>query len=86
MDVLAGLDHIESDVKAGAFKNEYDFEAAVQKLIYATHDAHIVLDAGALSVFSFGSPLRIVSVSLDGIASPKIYSTGEQNSFSSRSS
>lgn len=77
VDVLAGLDLIEKDVKAGVFKNEYAFEAAVQKLIYATHDAHIILNAGALSVFTFGSPLRIASVSLDGIAPPKIYSTGE---------
>lgn len=81
VDVLAGLDRIESDIKSGAFSNEYEFELAVQKLLYATHDAHLVLYAGAMAVFSFGSPLRIASVSKDGIELPKVYITGNMFMF-----
>ena len=61
---------------AGAFQNEYEFESAIQEVVYATHDAHVTLSAGILSAFVFFSPLRIVSASTDGIALPKIYITG----------
>lgn len=61
---------------AGAFQNEYEFESAVQEIVYATHDAHVTLYAGILSAFTFFSPLRIVSASTDGIALPKIYIAG----------
>ncbi|KAL8780137.1 MAG: hypothetical protein Q9213_006621 [Squamulea squamosa] len=73
VDLLGGLDSIQRAVDNGEYKNEYDFEVAVQQLIYATHDAHITLYAGALSVFTFGAPLSIVSVSTDGIAYPKVF-------------
>ena len=73
IDVLASLDALEAQVQAGAFKTEYDFEVALQTVIYATHDAHVSLSAGILSIFTFGSPLRIVSVSSNGIELPKIY-------------
>lgn len=73
IDVLASLDALEAQVQAGAFKTEYDFEVALQTVIYAIHDAHVFLSAGILSIFTFGSPLRIVSVSSNGIELPKIY-------------
>ncbi|KAL8655711.1 MAG: hypothetical protein Q9226_002934 [Calogaya cf. arnoldii] len=73
VDLLGGLDSIQQAVDTGFYKNEYDFEAAVQKLVYAAHDAHITLYAGALSVFTFGAPVSIVSVSTDGIAYPKVF-------------
>lgn len=79
VDLLGGLNVIARDVQAGTYRNEYDFEVALQKLLYATHDSHIVLDGGALSVFKFGSPVRIVSVSADGIAVPRVYVLGEYN-------
>ncbi len=73
IDVLASLDALEGQVQAGAFKTEYDFEVALQTVIYALHDAHVSLSAGILSIFAFGSPLRIVSVSSNGIELPKIF-------------
>lgn len=76
VDLLGGLDAIQQAVDSGAYTNEYDFEAAVQKLVYSAHDAHLILYAGALSVFTFGAPVSIVSVSSDGIAYPKIFILG----------
>ena len=73
IDVLASLDALEAQVQVGTFKTEYEFEVALQTLLYATHDAHVSLSAGILSIFTFGSPLRIVSVSSNGIDLPKIY-------------
>lgn len=73
IDVLASLDALKGQVQVGTFKTEYDFEVALQTIIYAIHDAHVSLSAGILSIFTFGSPLRIVSVSSNGIELPKIY-------------
>lgn len=63
-------------MNAGQFQNEYDFEVAVQKLILATHDAHINLGYGILSIFTFGSPYGLVSISADGVALPKLFIPG----------
>lgn len=76
VDLLAGIDHIKTDVEKGSFANEYDFEHTLLQLLYSFKDAHVVFYAGALDVFTFGSPLRIVSASTDGIAFPKIYIAG----------
>ena len=73
IDVLASLDALQAQVQAGTFKTEYDFEVALQTILYAMHDAHVSLSGGILSIFTFGSPLRIVSVSSNGIELPKIY-------------
>lgn len=74
-------------MEAGQFQNEYAFEVAIQKLILATHDAHINLAFGIMSIFTFGSPYGLVSVSTDGVALPKLFvpghsmlSTGGRNS------
>jgi hypothetical protein len=77
VDLIAGLDLIQRQIDTGVFHNEYAFEAALQNLIYSTHDGHIQLDAGALNVFTFGAPVRIVSVSADGFALPKVYITDD---------
>ncbi|KAL8727200.1 MAG: hypothetical protein Q9181_005802 [Wetmoreana brouardii] len=77
VDLLAGIDAIQQAVNKGVYQNEYDFEAAVQKLVYSTHDAHISLYAGILNIFSFGAPVSLVSVSSDGIALPKAYILGD---------
>lgn len=77
VNLLASIDLIQRQIDTGVFHNEYSFEAAVQNLIYQTHDAHIQLFAGALNVFTFGSAVPIVSVSADGFALPKVYSWGE---------
>lgn len=77
VDLFGGLAEIKDQVQAGQFKNEYDFEVAVQKLILATHDAHISLGYGILSIFTFGSPYGLVSVSTDGLALPKLFIPGQ---------
>ncbi|KAE8446731.1 hypothetical protein EG329_011636 [Mollisiaceae sp. DMI_Dod_QoI] len=73
VDLLGGLNALQEGIQNGIFPNEYEFEAALQALLYATHDAHIELFAGALAVFSFGSAYEIVSLSIDGIQIPKVY-------------
>ena len=76
IDFLKGLDQIQQNIDNGQFANEYVFEATLQNLIYSTHDAHVTLSAGILAVFTFASPYGIVSVSEDGLQTPKVYISG----------
>ena len=75
-DLIGALDLIRSEVNTGKFKNEYDFESAIQQVVIAAHDAHITLSYGILSVFVFGSPYGLVAASKDGIELPKLYVVG----------
>lgn len=77
VDLLAGLSKIKQSISTNAYANQYEFEAALQRLIYSAHDTHLDLTAGVLGVFSFGAPVGIVSASLDGVQLPKIYFTSK---------
>lgn len=67
---------IQDGINSGAFSNQYEFELALQKLMFATRDEHLYLDAGILYVFTFASPRDVVSVSIDGTQLPKLYFYG----------
>ncbi|PLB35849.1 uncharacterized protein BDW47DRAFT_133231 [Aspergillus candidus] len=73
VDLVAGLSQLQRNIDEGAFVNEYDFEAALHRLLHAGHDDHLRLAGGILSPFAFGSPRAIASVSLDGKELPKVY-------------
>jgi hypothetical protein len=73
VDLLGGLEELQQAIINGIFSNQYEFEAALQTLLYAAHDGHVDLVAGILSAFNFASPYDIVSLSLDGVQLPKVY-------------
>jgi hypothetical protein len=77
VDFVEGLGQIQTAINQGTFKNQYEFEATLQALIYSTHDNHVNFVAGILGVFSFGTDYAIASVSSDGIQLPKIYFSSE---------
>ncbi|KAI0479822.1 hypothetical protein F4859DRAFT_477484 [Xylaria cf. heliscus] len=73
VDLLGGIQSLQDAVNSGSFANQYEFEVALQLLLINAHDDHLFLNAGILSAFSFGSPFDIVSVSADGVETPKVY-------------
>ena len=77
VDVVAEFARIQKNIDNGSYKNQYDFEVDVQLVVYAMHDGHVALNAGVLSAFSFGSPVEIASVSIDGKQEPKVYITDD---------
>ena len=83
-DLLGALELLKSEVNTGKFKNEYDFEVALQKSVFATHDAHVTLAYGILSIWVFGSPYGIGSASKNGIELPKVFIIGMMPSKFSR--
>ncbi|KAF2971245.1 hypothetical protein GQX73_g2397 [Xylaria multiplex] len=86
VDLLGGLQSLQYAVNSGSFANQYEFEVALQLLLLNAHDDHLYLNAGILSAFSFGSPFDIVSLSVDGVETPKVYIASdvfESNAFTS---
>ncbi|KAI0185899.1 hypothetical protein EV127DRAFT_514936 [Xylaria flabelliformis] len=73
VDLIGGLQSLQDAVNSGSFANQYEFEAALQLLVNNAHDDHLFLNAGILSAFSFGSSFDIVSLSVDGVETPKVY-------------
>ncbi|KAM3070136.1 hypothetical protein ACMFMG_003829 [Clarireedia jacksonii] len=73
VDLIGGLNLLQTAVNEGRFANQYEFEAALQTLIYEAHDGHVDLLGGILSAFSFASPRDIVSLSVDGQEVPKVF-------------
>ncbi|KAH7123676.1 hypothetical protein B0J11DRAFT_318649 [Dendryphion nanum] len=77
VDVVAELGEIQQRINSGFYSNQYAFEADFHLVAHAMHDAHVVVRAGALAAFQFGSSYEIVSVSEDGKKPPKIYFTAD---------
>lgn len=78
VDIRAGFQAILQNVSDGAYTSEYEFQAAILKLVNSVHDAHFRFLPDLLSkAITFSRPLSLVSVSIDGKASPKIYTTGK---------
>ena len=72
-DLFGRLDQLQKDVDANKFANQYAFEATLQTIIYSAHDAHLTLSAGVLNAFTFGAPYNLVTLSKDGVETPKVY-------------
>lgn len=81
IDVVQELWQIQGKIDAGLYQNQYVFEADVQLFINKIHDAHVYLQAGILSPFTFASPYGLVSVSEDGKKVPEIYIRGMHLDF-----
>ncbi|CAG8959328.1 hypothetical protein HYFRA_00013098 [Hymenoscyphus fraxineus] len=77
VDLLKGLEDLKKGIEGGIFPNQYEFEAALQALLLASHDGHLTLDAGILAAFSFASQYDLVTLSKDGIETPKVYLTDD---------
>lgn len=75
-DLLAGLAELQRGIDQGVFADEYEFEAALNRLVYSAHDGHLGMLGGVLEVFTFSASVDIVSLSLDGKELPKVYIAG----------
>ncbi|KAF2635276.1 hypothetical protein P280DRAFT_473987 [Massarina eburnea CBS 473.64] len=73
VDLVHELGVIQDRIDRSQFRNEYQFEEAVQQVIYSAHDKHLQLNAGVLSAFRFSSPIKIVSLSSNGKEPPRLY-------------
>jgi hypothetical protein len=74
VDIFGGLDQIDADIDAGNFKNEYDFGWTLYTLILSAHDGHFSYIPDSVgSIFAWGRPVPLVSVSEDGEQLPSVF-------------
>jgi hypothetical protein len=74
VDIFGGLDKIDADIDAGNFKNEYDFGWTLYTLIQSAHDGHFSYIPDSVgSIFAWGRPIPLVSVSEDGEQLPAVF-------------
>jgi hypothetical protein len=79
INVSERLEELQQAINKNKYSNQYDFEAALQKPLYATHDGHAILIAGILAAFNFASPYDIGSLSTDRVQLPKVYLAGNSS-------
>lgn len=77
MDILAGFDEVLANITSLKYRNEYDFQASMWKVVNSAHDGHFRFLPDLLSkAIGFRRSVGLVSVSLDGVESPKVYAYG----------
>lgn len=83
VDLMAGLSQIRREIDDRSFDNQYDFEMALSRLLYAAHDDHLSMTGGIMSAFVYGAPYDLVSLSFDGIELPKLYIASKHRNIAS---
>lgn len=86
MDIWAGFDDILNNIQSGQYATEYDFQADLFRIFNLAHDGHFRFSSDLLSkAILFGRPISVVSVSVDWIAVPKVYTTDDIRSYNAGS-
>lgn len=75
VDLLGGLCEIAEKLRRGQYNNQYCFEKELFILINVLpRDFHFNLPMPLVSLFSFSTEQILISVSIDGISIPQVYS------------
>jgi hypothetical protein len=78
VDLFGGLSEIYQNLETGAYSNQWQFETDLYTLVnILPRDFHLNLPLPLLGIFTFGTDLTLVSVSLDGTSLPEVYSGGK---------
>ena len=81
VDIFAALDAIKTKIN-GTYANEHEFQEDLFLTFASVHDGHFRFSPDGLTrALSFGRTVPIVSVSLDGVELPKVYSYGKSHSW-----
>ncbi|EXJ87946.1 hypothetical protein A1O1_04873 [Capronia coronata CBS 617.96] len=74
IDILASLHNLTRRVTTGGYAGEYEFQTDLYRLFLTARDGHFSFIPDLFGVGTFKIPdAALVSVSLDGIESPRVY-------------
>jgi len=76
VDILGGMDDIGTKAAAGGYQSQYEFDQAIVQLLNSAHEGHLGTHLCSSSSISFVRGVDIVSVSVDGVQAPLIYTVG----------
>ena len=77
VDIMGGLTDISSKAIAGAYQGEYEFERDIFELICHADDSHFGYLPYLIRGVEYTPGLAAASISLDGVALPKVYLLGK---------
>lgn len=75
-DLLGGLDDIQKKAASGFYKNQFDFDTALQDLVNSGYDGHLSLQLCSQQLFKWENETPLVSISSNGTTLPKVYAYG----------
>ncbi|KAH7399875.1 hypothetical protein BKA64DRAFT_733306 [Cadophora sp. MPI-SDFR-AT-0126] len=74
VDIFAALNTILENIQKGVYANEHAFQTDLLMLFQSVHDGHFRFSPDLLSkALVFRRPVQVVSVSVDGVAAPRVY-------------
>lgn len=82
VDLMAGLDDIDSKVTNGDYDNEYDFENDIAALLVKAHDGHLSFGGmayGGAFRWRRNRQIALMSASSDGKEAPKVWAIQDFN-------
>jgi hypothetical protein len=75
VDILGSLDKIQTDVKNGVYKNDYDVQNDLYSLVVSAYDFHFNWVPDLLGAFNWFRAGSLISLSSDGTSLPSVYDT-----------
>jgi hypothetical protein len=70
------MNGIGTKAAAGGYQSQYEFDQAIVQLLNSAHDGHLSVRPCSSSSINFVRGVDIVSVSVDGVQAPLIYTVG----------
>lgn len=79
VDLVSQLNAISQGASSGHYENEFEFETDIFSVIASVGDGHLTFIPFLMGAFLFSRKDDLVSVSEDGIKSPKVYIRSESS-------
>lgn len=72
-DLLGGIDSILAKVNSNIYSSQFEMDLEISRLIKSAYDGHLTFQLCSQSIFGYEIDLPLVSISLDGLSLPEIY-------------
>lgn len=82
VDLWGGLDRISHLAAKNIYTSQEDFDADIYNLFASAYDGHLTVNGlCSQQLFTYSTPMPVVSVSKDGLELPEIYAAGASYSY-----
>lgn len=82
VDLMSELQQLRGKVSSGGFTSEIEFERNISAILGKAQDGHLSFQLDGLNTFEYYRNYQLVSVSSDGMETPKIYVYGKSSIIS----
>lgn len=72
-DLLGGIDSIKEKARNDEYSSQFEMDLEVSNLIKSAYDGHLAFQLCSQAIFTYEIDLPVVSISIDGLERPEIY-------------